>query len=59
MPEELEVSSPLEQGQVVKSSFCKRRRAALTQHGSGAHQIFLTPTTSTSLPPPDGTEGTG
>lgn len=54
MPEELEVSSSLEQGQVVKSFFCKRHRAAPTQHGSVARktlarQIFLTPTASTLL----------
>lgn len=62
MPEELEVSSSLEQGQVVKSFLCKRHCAAQAQHGSVAgrtlaRQTFLTPTASTLLhvlPPPDG-----
>lgn len=53
MPEEPEVSSSLEQGQVVKSFFCKRHCAALTQHGSGAGKTLarhiLTPTASTLL----------
>ena len=56
MPEELEVSSSLEQGQVVKSFLCKRHCAAPTQYGSVAgkmlaRQIFLTPTASTPSPP--------
>lgn len=51
MPEELEVSSSLEQGQFVQSFLYKRHCAAPTQYGSIAgktlaHQIFLTPTAS-------------
>lgn len=68
MPEELEVSSSLEQGQFVQSFLYKRHCAAPTQYGSVAgktlaRQIFLTPTaspfstTSTRLPPPEGIEG--
>lgn len=62
MPEELEVSSSSEQGQVVKSFLCKRHCAAQAQYGcvagrTLARQTFLTPTASTLLhvlPPPDG-----
>lgn len=65
MPEELEVSSSLEQGQVVKSFLCKSHCAAQAQYGSVAgrtlaRQTFLTPAASTlltSFPLLMGTEG--
>jgi len=56
MPEDMEVSSSLEQGQFVQSFFYKRHCAAPTQYGSVAgktltRQIFLTLTTSPFFPP--------
>lgn len=57
MPEELEVSSSLEQGQVVKSFFAARAQYGSVAGRTLARQSFLTPTASTLLhllPPPDG-----